>query len=261
MHAVELFMAEYLGVFMLSEFHAKLLARLVDVGEPAFNMAHERLLTLIVDADLILGAAVAAGVPLTVAEWGSIADIFDEIIHYTKQHFADEIQYLRAHKYPEADRHQALHDEIVAELGRLQVKVMQYDAESTGKIRRWMLAWLLGHVNTQDHAYAQYFSQTDRQEKPGMQTIVRVCVQEHFANRPSCAQRGGEQLADALERRLAAHSLEVDVERMYCFGRCQEGPNMRIAPGNIFFSKMTQERLGEVVDRLCAIQQAKSAQS
>ncbi|MEO5334041.1 MAG: NAD(P)H-dependent oxidoreductase subunit E [Magnetococcus sp. YQC-5] len=233
---------------MLSEFHAKLFERLVDVGEPTFNMAHERLLSLIVDADLILGSAIAAGVSLTVAEWNAVGDIFNELIVYTKQHFTEEIQYLRARGYPEVDRHQALHDEIVGGLQIFHQRVIQYDDASMGKIRRWMLAWLLGHVNTRDSEYARYFSQIDHQENPGIKTVVRVCVQEHFANRPSCAQRGGEQLADALEGEFAARSLDVDVERVYCFGRCQEGPNMRIFPRGAFFTGMTQKRLEEIVD-------------
>jgi NADH:ubiquinone oxidoreductase subunit E len=80
-----------------------------------------------------------------------------------------------------------------------------------------------------------------------MNTTVMVCVNERFSGRPSCGGSGGAQLADGLEHELSAQGLEVPVERVLCFGRCNEGPVMRIAPGGAFFTGMTQERLGEVV--------------
>lgn len=55
------------------------------------------------------------------------------------------------------------------------------------------------------------------------------------------------QLAESLKKAFAAQGVEVPVEPLMCFGRCQEGPNMRIAPGGAFFTHMTQERLDEVV--------------
>ena len=69
-------------------------------------------------------------------------------------------------------------------------------------------------------------------------TVVMVCVNERFSGRPSCAQRGGIQLADGMEKELSAQGLEVPVERILCFGRCNEGPVMRIAPGGAFFTGM-----------------------
>ena len=80
-----------------------------------------------------------------------------------------------------------------------------------------------------------------------MNTTVMVCVNERSSDRPSCGGRGGVRLADSMEKELSVHGLEVPVERILCFGRCKEGPVMRIAPGGEFFTGMTQERLSEVV--------------
>ena len=80
-----------------------------------------------------------------------------------------------------------------------------------------------------------------------MKTIVMVCINERFSRHLSCAQGGGVSLADSLEEEFVAQGLEVPVERIFCFGRCHEGPVMRIAPGGAFFTGMTQERLGAVV--------------
>jgi hemerythrin-like metal-binding protein len=151
--------AQHQGVtFMISEFHAKLFDRLVDVGVPTFNMAHERLLNLVVDADVILGASILSNNSLTDDEWNSLSGIFDDLIVYVKIHFNDEVGYLRAHGYPAADQHQSRHDEVIEELNVFQRKVMQNDDANKIEIRRWLLEWLLNHVNNQDHAYALYFA-------------------------------------------------------------------------------------------------------
>ncbi len=144
---------------MRSEFHAKLFDKLVDVGEPIFNMAHERLLNMIIEADVILGASVLLGRSLTDDEWQSLSGIFDELIAYAKIHFTEEVDYLRARGYPAADEHQAKHDAIVEELNFFQRKVMQNDDANINDIRRWLLEWLLGHVNNVDYDYAQYFAE------------------------------------------------------------------------------------------------------
>ncbi|MBF0125691.1 MAG: (2Fe-2S) ferredoxin domain-containing protein [Magnetococcales bacterium] len=81
-----------------------------------------------------------------------------------------------------------------------------------------------------------------------MKTSIVVCVKERIGNTPSCAQGGGVQLADQLEKELAARGLEVGVKRMLCFGRCAEGPNARIAPGGAFFTRVTPDRLPEVLE-------------
>jgi (2Fe-2S) ferredoxin len=38
------------------------------------------------------------------------------------------------------------------------------------------------------------------------------------------------------------------VKRLMCFGRCNEGPNIRVAPGGAFFTRMNRERLDEVIE-------------
>lgn len=81
-----------------------------------------------------------------------------------------------------------------------------------------------------------------------MNTTVLVCVKERYSDGPSCAGRGSLQLAESLRQELAAQDVAVPVEGLRCFGRCKDGPNMRIAPGGAFFTGMTQERLGEVVE-------------
>jgi NADH:ubiquinone oxidoreductase subunit E len=62
---------------------------------------------------------------------------------------------------------------------------------------------------------------------------IIVCVNRRPGNKnPSCAARGSEAIADALDATL--RDTGVSVVRIKCFGRCAEGPNARIAGGRFF---------------------------
>jgi len=80
-----------------------------------------------------------------------------------------------------------------------------------------------------------------------------VCVNERFgANSPSCGARGGERLVAALARELAARGLTLPVERIYCFGYCTEGPNVRLAPGGPFFHQVDEAGVATLLDDIAA---------
>lgn len=80
-------------------------------------------------------------------------------------------------------------------------------------------------------------------------TKLLVCVNRRYgAGQASCAARGSESIADAIERGVAERGLAVVVERICCFGKCQHGPNMRLAPGGEFFMGVGHERVAEVLD-------------
>ena len=66
-------------------------------------------------------------------------------------------------------------------------------------------------------------------------TEIVVCVNLRFGiDVPSCAARGGEEIAAILERELDARRLAVDVVRVRCLGLCAKGPVLRLAPGGAF---------------------------
>lgn len=141
---------------MPSDFHAKLLARLVDVGVPKFNLAHERLYSIIIDADVILESALETQ-PLTLEQWDTLSGLFDDLIAYAKIHFAEEEGFLYSKNYPDLVRHQDKHNILIDDLNSYQKMVQQHDEANVVEVRRWLLEWLLNHVNQEDHAYAQYF--------------------------------------------------------------------------------------------------------
>ena len=87
-----------------------------------------------------------------------------------------------------------------------------------------------------------------------MSTKLLICIHSRASGRPACADRGSQELALMLEKEIAERHLAVPLERMFCLGRCDQGPNMRIAPGGEFFHHVTAADIPTIMD---AIQQCK----
>jgi (2Fe-2S) ferredoxin len=82
---------------------------------------------------------------------------------------------------------------------------------------------------------------------------VLVCTKERVSGRPSCANRGSEALANLLKIELQQAGWDIPIERILCFGRCQEAPVLRISPGGPFFTEIRAERLNEVVAAVASL--------
>ena len=76
-----------------------------------------------------------------------------------------------------------------------------------------------------------------------MKKIV-VCTNRR-ANpaQPSCGARGGEIIAERLEQRIRQAGLDIAVERFPCLGRCELGPNARLAPAGKFLCELDPDQL------------------
>jgi (2Fe-2S) ferredoxin len=69
---------------------------------------------------------------------------------------------------------------------------------------------------------------------------IVVCVNRRDnPDMASCGARGGEAIASALEQGLENQGLAVSVERFHCLGRCESGPNLRLAPAGPFYQQLT----------------------
>jgi (2Fe-2S) ferredoxin len=69
---------------------------------------------------------------------------------------------------------------------------------------------------------------------------IVVCVNHRTnPNQPSCAARGSEAIACALEEALAQHPLDITLERFICLGRCEAGPNIRLTPAGPWYHELT----------------------
>ena len=96
---------------------------------------------------------------------------------------------------------------------------------------------------------------SDRDTK--LPTTLLVCINRRIGMKfgrevPSCAGRGSEVIADLLERALSERGLgdQVAVERFYCFGQCEHGPNVRFYPGGTWFSGVVGDDVAAILDKL-----------
>lgn len=79
---------------------------------------------------------------------------------------------------------------------------------------------------------------------------LNVCINKRASGKPACGNRSSEALADQLENELAQAQIPVSINRVTCMNRCQDGPNMRIAPGGKFFRHVTSKDVTTIVDEL-----------
>lgn len=81
--------------------------------------------------------------------------------------------------------------------------------------------------------------------------VVLVCINRRFrGDQPSCAARGSEAVADAIEAGIADRSIDVRLERSICMGQCTKGPTVRFAPGGRFNLGTNLEDVPAMLDEL-----------
>ena len=89
---------------------------------------------------------------------------------------------------------------------------------------------------------------------PGVPQSVMVCINRRFrGDQPSCAARGSEAIADAVEAGIAARRIAVKMERVICLGQCTKGPTVRFAPGGRFSLGIRLEDVPAILDELQAL--------
>ena len=57
-------------------------------------------------------------------------------------------------------------------------------------------------------------------------------------------------MADALEAGVRERGIDVQIERLVCFGLCAKGPNMRRIPGGDFLHNVTMDDIARILDEL-----------
>jgi (2Fe-2S) ferredoxin len=96
-------------------------------------------------------------------------------------------------------------------------------------------------------------------------TTLAICVNRRFnTDRPSCAGRGSKELADLLEKEIAARKLNVVVERVCCFGFCTQGPNVRLYPGGAHYYEVADDDVPAIladVERECGQRTANATEA
>lgn len=83
---------------------------------------------------------------------------------------------------------------------------------------------------------------------------VLVCVNRRLSpNAAACGDAGRALLPLLREALDQAGMNDVPVEEIECFGYCDLGPNVRIAPGGAFFHAVSEAEFPRVMDALLAL--------
>ena len=81
----------------------------------------------------------------------------EELIKYTKQHFASEERFIAARHYPEAKAHEQKHRELEAEVVKLLDEVRAHKTNTTPlKLNLFVTVWLMEHIMSEDNKYARF---------------------------------------------------------------------------------------------------------
>ncbi|MDH5772468.1 MAG: (2Fe-2S) ferredoxin domain-containing protein [Rhodospirillaceae bacterium] len=90
-------------------------------------------------------------------------------------------------------------------------------------------------------------------EKPPQPQLPKIFVCTNFRSgvHSSCAARGSKDIFKQLHKLAKQRSPEIVVEQIVCLGRCEEGPNVRIAGQEIINSVGTDD-LPSILDALLA---------
>lgn len=93
-------------------------------------------------------------------------------------------------------------------------------------------------------------SEKQQKTKPAkIYAKVYVCTNFRTGVHSSCAARGSKQLFKQLHDLAKERAEEIIVEQIVCLGKCEKGPNMRIAGGEII-NGVGPDDLPKILDRV-----------
>lgn len=117
----------------------------LSVGIEMFDADHKKLVGMVNE----LFDAMQAG-----KGKGAVGAILDRLIDYTAKHFAREEQQMKLHAYPELEAHRRLHQDLTAQVVKLQEKHRAGSATVvTLETLNFLKGWLTEHIQRTDKAY------------------------------------------------------------------------------------------------------------
>ncbi|MDR2032058.1 MAG: bacteriohemerythrin [Azoarcus sp.] len=122
------------------------------VGIPEIDEQHKALFDLI---DKIHGAI------LEHKGTAACVEVLDELVDYTRVHFALEQSLMHMGEYPDYEAHCVLHRELVAEVESMQGKIHSGSAAISFELLHFLRNWLAKHILGEDKKYAEFFSRNE----------------------------------------------------------------------------------------------------
>lgn len=113
---------------------------------PAIDAQHKELIGCINTLD----DAVAKGEGARV-----ISDVFQKLINYVFEHFAEEERLMLSYNYPDISAHRQEHDYFVTRLKDIQGHFQDGDELSKNTLE-FLVEWLVRHIRGTDQAYGRF---------------------------------------------------------------------------------------------------------
>lgn len=83
---------------------------------------------------------------------------------------------------------------------------------------------------------------------PTSSISLLVCINQRLNPSSVSCGEGGEQLIPQLQAALDSAGLpDIAIETIDCFGLCELGPNVRLAPGGQFFHAVDEASISDIV--------------
>jgi hemerythrin len=122
------------------------------IGIDEMDAQHARWIKLIEDF-----RAVGSEHMLEQAGLNAAAHALDELLKYTKVHFASEENFIAARHYPDLEAHKKLHRELEATLVKLRDETAAHKTSGAPlKLNLIATVWLLEHILGEDAKYARF---------------------------------------------------------------------------------------------------------
>lgn len=119
----------------------------LSVGVPRMDDQHKVLLRLI-NRVADLGESGATG--------GAIRVILDQLVEYTRFHFAEEEKLMAAFGYPGVAGHHVIHEKFVAEVLEMVCRLGEGDAFDARSLLTLLKDWLVKHIQGTDKQYGEH---------------------------------------------------------------------------------------------------------
>lgn len=85
------------------------------------------------------------------------AHALEDLLKYTRSHFASEEQFLTSHRYPDLESHKKRHRELEEVVEKLLAEIRAHKTNSTPlKLNLFITVWLMEHIIQEDGKYARF---------------------------------------------------------------------------------------------------------
>jgi hemerythrin len=123
----------------------------LSVGVPEMDQQHRRLVDLI--NQLYDAMQMGKGDHVKSA-------VLNDLLTYTKVHFAAEERLMQKHAYPHLVSHKRLHDELTGQVLQLKDKLQTGQMVASVTLANFLKDWLQKHITQEDRKYGQFICQT-----------------------------------------------------------------------------------------------------